>query len=120
MLQFRLTVKCNFLTEQVLLAGILDRHIAGIDAEARLRSLGRQVVVRSTGVPDDQVAWLCTNLHPFAAVLLQPFETCFFEPVPLIGPLMNSFLVRGGTVIVLTKEVRTFADNQSTIIWPVR
>jgi hypothetical protein len=107
------------LTKQILLTRIGNRHIASIHAEARLISRRREIVMRESRIPDDEISRFGTDFEPFAALFGKPFHSGFFEAVPFVGPLGDSFFGGELLVVFFAEEVGSFADDQATVIGSV-
>src|SRR5277367_5478486 len=80
------TLKRLALPEEIFLRGLFNRHITNVDAESILRGRRREIIMRDTRVPDDEITWLSTDFYPFAAFVHQPFHTLLGEAKPLVRP----------------------------------
>lgn len=113
-------IESTLLSLQLLLTGICRRHIAGVNAKSRGVAGWAEVIVRAAAVPDEKVAWLCVELLPLAAFVLEPFHTPLREAVPFLGPGPNLIrLVLEFLVELFAKSVRTLADDQAAVIRPI-
>lgn len=111
-----LTVICGFLAHKIFLGSICDRHVASVHSHAINLPLDGDIVMRSAGVPDNQVTRVGADLDPLSAVLLQPFHAAVCETIPLIGPGWDTRLVLEVFVELCTQAVRALADDETAII----
>jgi len=107
------------LPDKVFLRGIRYRHVASVDAEARLLRLRAEVVVRGPGIPYQQVAGLSAYLLPLVTLRLQPCLAGLGIAEPLWGPGRNAWLVDELLVEVLGGHVSAFADDEAAVIWSI-
>lgn len=68
----------------------------------------------------DEVARPSIDLDPFTAPVGQPLEASVLEHVDLVGPSETAFFVAENIVVLFTKLVSSFQDEQTAIIRAVR
>lgn len=104
------------LAHQIVLRGILDGHVARVDAEPGVLALGGHVVVRCPRIPDEQITGLGADLDPFAPFVGQPLHAGVGEAIPLRVPGWDGFFPGHLPVELLAEDVGTFADNQAAVV----
>ena len=109
-------IKRVLLPQKVLLCGIGDRHVTGVDAEPWLVCLRAEVVVWCPRVPDEKVTWLGADFLPLATFLFEPLYSILGKAVPFRSPGWNSLLVDELLVEFLRQKMAASAHNQSTVI----
>lgn len=73
---------------QILLRDITHWHIAGIYGEAGLGGTRRtEIIVRSSRVPDYEIAGFHADFFPFEAFVCEPLHAFGGETVPFFGPV---------------------------------
>lgn len=73
---------------QILLRDITHWHIAGIHGEAGLGGARRtEIIVRSSRVPDYEIAGFHADFFPFEAFVCEPLHAFGGETVPFFGPV---------------------------------
>lgn len=73
---------------QILLRDITHWHIAGIYGEAGLGGARRtEIIVRSSRVPDYEIAGFHADFFPFEAFVCEPLHAFGGETVPFFGPV---------------------------------
>lgn len=73
---------------QILLRDITHWHIAGIYGEAGLGGARRtEIIVRSSRVPNYEIAGLHADFFPFEAFVCEPLHAFGGETVPFFGPV---------------------------------
>ena len=76
--------------------------------------------MRSARIPQEKVARFSAHFYPLAVVIFEPLHTPIGKTVPFRGPGRDSGLVFHLLVEFLAKEVRAFADDETTVVWSVR
>lgn len=96
---------------QILLRDITHWHIAGIYGEAGLGGARRtEIIVRSSRVPDDEIAGLHADFFPFEAFVCEPLHAFGGETVPFFGPVGL-----GGIYVVSRRRRRRRSNNKGKI-----
>lgn len=92
---------------QILLRDITRWHIAGIYGEAGLGGARRtEIIVRSSRVPNYEIAGLHADFFPFEAFVCEPLHAFGGETVPFFGP------VRLGGIYVVSRRRRSNNKGQ--------
>lgn len=104
-------LKRLFLTQQVILCGVRNGHIASVDTEPWCFSLRAQIIVRGPRVPNEEVARLGTDFLPLAVVVLEPLHSSLGVSIPFRCPGGNALFVGHVRVEFLGEEMGTRADN---------
>lgn len=107
---------CVPLADQIILRRICYWHETSIGSESGLFASGWQVVVRSSGIPYEQIARFGAKLLPFIAICFQPLHSVLSEAVPLWRPSWDSFFIGEFLVKLLRNEMAALADNQTAIV----
>lgn len=128
----------SLLAQEILFRGINDRHETSVRAEASLCPCRRNIVMRCTRVPDNEITRFGANLLPFQTFVLQPLHPNVGETIPFIGPNRVSRckrechlgkqnspcpnfvrLILKLLVEIFAEFVCTLTDDEATIIWPI-
>lgn len=92
---------------QILLRDITHWHIAGIYGEAGLGGARRtEIIVRSSRVPNYEIAGLHADFFPFEAFVCEPLHAFGGETVPFFGPVGL-----GGIYVVSRRRRRRRRSN---------
>ena len=109
-------IKGLLLLPEVLLGGSVSRGETSVDGHSDVVSLGSDVVVRHSGVPQDQVTGAGVDLFKLVTSLFQPSETRVLVPVPLVGPLPDPLFISESVVVLLRDLVTAPHDDETTIV----
>lgn len=113
-------LKRVLLLDQVLLAGIRNRHIAGVYTESWGLTLWAKIVVRCSAVPEEQVARSRAHLDPLTTSVGKPLQSGGSKAIPFVSPLMNAvWLVSKFSVELFRKKMCAFADDETTTVGAV-
>ena len=109
-------VKGLLLLDEVLPGGGVGRSETSVDGHSDVVSLGSNVVVRHSRVPQDQVTGAGVDLFKLVSSLFQPRESSVLVPIPLVRPLPNPLFISESVVVLFRDLVTASHDNKTAIV----